>query len=107
MEKVYIIKMPADTLRHATDMLRYDGAYRVTMDKTYLGQPTVGQVTIETLNFTPDRWASFGVTVTPAAIMTVSAKDHEVKRHQSTGFIEGLRFAQKFIDTAGVRIVQD
>lgn len=102
--KVYIIKMPADKLRQASDMLRYDGAYRVTVDEGYPGQPTVGEVTIETLNFTPDRWASFGVTVTPAVIMDISAKDHEVKRRLSTGFIEGLRFAQRWIN--GSRIVE-
>lgn len=87
--KVYIVDLSKAQLRHSSDMLRYDNAYRT--ERTEAGYR------IYLASFTPARWHSFGFT--PEAIsLPCLSKDYNEAVQRSIGFTEGVRFAQEMLD---------
>ena len=95
MAKYYyhILTMPTAELIYATDMLRYDQCYEI---EYRTGQD---HATVYCLQFTPDRWASFGVRFRPTQIvkMDMTAAEYNAAAANAHGFVEGVRFAQKWI----------
>lgn len=90
MEIIYQLDIPMDRLKYATDMLRYDSAFKVS----FLDPLTVR---VEMLSFTPGRWESFGVSnLQPLKYKTLLA-EFQRKVAESHGFLKGLRFFQKWL----------
>jgi hypothetical protein len=87
--KVYRLVIPTEKLQYATDMLRYEGAFQVDIQG--------GNAKIEMLSFTPERWASFGVTCPQPLIDNALAADYKRKGSEAQGFLRGIRFAQAWI----------
>jgi hypothetical protein len=91
MENLFVLEIPANQLKHSTDMLRYDSCYEVRASKDR------ELFHLFCASFTPARWASFNAS--PRIIRTdrVSAKERGEKLMAASGFVWGLRFAQQFM----------
>lgn len=90
MKYAYVLNIPANQLKHATDMLRYDGAFEVR----FRDEDTV---MIEMLSFTPGRWESFGVGNLKPIRYQMTAATYRDKIGVSDGFTRGLRFFQQWM----------
>ena len=88
MAKHYTMKVPKNQIWSCSDMLRYDDAYQARED----GE----NYQVETLRFTPDRWASFGY-IPDATEMTIPLKEWGRLIEQAQGFTSGIRFAQQYL----------
>lgn len=89
MPKIYKLVISTGQLQYATDMLRYDGAFQVNLQG--------GNAEIEMLSFTPERWASFGVTGLHPLVYNAAAADYKRNGSEAQGFLRGIRFAQSWI----------
>jgi len=92
--KIYILTLPKKQLEHATDMLRYDDAFRI--------EDRGDEVQIEMLSFTPARWESFGVKPPSPIELNILKAEYDKYIQQAVGFTAGIRFAQKW----GGQVVQ-
>ena len=90
MEKLYVLEISEQNLKHSTDMLRFDGCYQAESSKDG------ALFRLYCVGYTPARWASFNAKPTLVRTDKVSAKEHAEKRVAASGFIQGLRFAQHF-----------
>ena len=92
MNKYYTVFISQRRLRHATDMLRYDGAFYA---RPLRDNPQVWEIL--TTNHTPARWASFNVTDFTVNVHKCTDREWQVLQDKATGFIEGVRFAQSLM----------
>ncbi len=88
MPKVYTVEVSPKKLFEASDMLRYDGAYRIKCDLA------LNVCEISLVSFTPNRWRSFDVEPKLKYDTTVTQKAREELLSQAEGFINGLKFCQ-------------
>lgn len=94
MDKRYILEVDKKKLRYVTDMLRYDNCFRVDRgnDDTLF---------VHTLNFTPERWRSFGYVPNVKLESGVLASQYRQYIYEAVGFTEGLRFAYAMMKEIG------
>ena len=107
MQYIYCITIPASILKNATDMLRYDSAFELTVhpatDAPELTPTTIlknaTEVDIKCLNFTSGRWHSFGVNIEQYQHITlkVTQKYFNELCERAVGFTKGIRFFQKWL----------
>lgn len=90
MENLYIMEISAETLKHSTDMLRFDSCYQVEVSKDG------NMFRLYCVGYTPARWASFSAKPTLILTQKVSLKERTEKYLAASGFLQGLRFAQYF-----------
>ena len=91
------IEIGTKHLAGATDMLRYDRAF----DATYYPDREVWR--IQLLQYTSGRWESFGLTAVEVKVLyeqRMNAREYSDAQSKASGFTEGMRFAQRFLDTA-------
>lgn len=91
------IEISTNHLAGATDMLRYDNAY----DATYYPEREVWRIHL--LQYTSRRWESFGLTAVEVKIVyeqRMNAREYKEALERALGFTEGMRFAQRFLETA-------
>lgn len=87
MSKIYIIRIPKEKMQYVGDMLRYDGCFGVTeRDEAW---------EVELAEYTPERWASFGWVPKDITSLNVSQKEQTGNFVKASGFMLGVRFAQK------------
>ena len=92
----YIVKVPKEKMQLVSDMLRYDGCFRVV-------EETGDIYRCGLLHFTQDRWASFGFVPSLVHTLKMTARfDHEHSL-RAMGFTAGIRFAQKLL---GQRLIE-
>ena len=91
----YIVDVPRGKMKRVSDMLRYDGCFQV--------EDTGDNYRCHLLNFTRDRWASFGFVPPIAATIRLSAPVGKAYSLRARGFTEGIRFAQKLL---GQRLIE-
>jgi len=98
MENLYEVTLPANRLRYATDMLRYDGAYDITVIPANSAQSQT-MVRLKLCKLTPGRWKSFNVDIEKYLPISykMPAKEHDLLYKQAYGFLCGLRFFQKWL----------
>lgn len=90
---MYTLKIKFKDLRSATDMLRYDACYKATPVKAEFEN---GVIELETVDFTQDRWESFGVAPTVVYSEHTPSKQKEELYEQARGFRMALLFAGWF-----------
>ena len=90
MENLYVLEISAETLKHSTDMLRFDSCYQVECSKDG------ALFRLYCAAYTPARWSSFSANPTLVRTDRVSVKEQTEKYMAASGFLQGLRFAQHF-----------
>jgi hypothetical protein len=85
VSKRYIVTIDTNDLKHATDMLRFDGCYEAV--------PTPSGWCLKLLTFTPARWASFGVSYARLMVTEhkVTASEATRQADKALGFREALK----------------
>ncbi len=90
MSEYFIISVPVKNFRYSADMLRFDSAYKVSRKGD--------NYEIESLHFTPARWASFNQHSCQVRIK-MTEREWKEKSLQAEGFIAGIRFAQDLLES--------
>lgn len=89
----YVIYLTKKQLSGATDMLRYDSAYKVEIKGD--------EVVIYAAQYTPARWLSFDIRPTNVIELDSTVSERTENYIRSSGFMEGLRFAQQWEKATG------
>ena len=85
----YILEVPKKRMSYATDMLRFDSAFQIE-DKG-------DNYRIYCINYTLERWKSFGVIPTVISSLSMTASEESIFYYKASGFIAGIRFAQNIL----------
>jgi len=89
-EELYFLDISPKELKYSTDMLRFDSCYQVDLSRDGT------RFRLYCAAYTPARWASFGAKPSLVRVDKVTAKERAEKFMASSGFVQGLRFAQHF-----------
>lgn len=84
--KTHKLTLSKKHLKHCTDMLGYDGAYKA--------RDIGDEIEVFTWHYTPGRWASFNVYPSDALYDEFGIKENDIRR-LSEGFLQALMLVQE------------